>query len=90
MKIIFKRGFNVVEILYGKRSHMEDLVFNPKEESFSSKEKYEQYKEKTRCAICYKRLKKGDIFQLRPIQTREETGCLDVLAVVVHKKCLER
>jgi CRISPR/Cas system-associated protein Cas10 (large subunit of type III CRISPR-Cas system) len=68
---------------------MEDRVFNPKEESFSSIEKYEQYRETTRCAICHKKLEKGEIFQLRPIQTPEETGCFDVKAVVVHKQCLE-
>jgi len=41
---------------------MEDRVFNPKEESFSSIEKYEQYRETTRCAICHKKLEKGEIF----------------------------
>ena len=69
---------------------MENMVFNPKEESFSTNKRYEQYREITRCAICHKKLEKGDIFQMRPIQTPEETGCLDALAVVVHKKCLER
>lgn len=69
---------------------MDDTVFNPEEESFSSKEKYEQYREITRCAICHKKLEKGDLFQLRPIQTPKETGCLDVIAVIIHKKCLER
>lgn len=68
---------------------MEDRVFNLKEESFSSKEKYEQYREITRCTICHKKLEKGDVFQLRPIQTPEETGCYDVKAVVVHKQCLD-
>lgn len=69
---------------------MDDIVFNPKEESFNTKEGYKQYREITRCAICHKKLEKGDIFQLRPIQTPEETGCLNVLAVVIHKKCLEQ
>jgi len=46
---------------------MGDMVFNPKEESFGTKEQYEQYREITRCAICHKKLEKGDIFQLRPI-----------------------
>jgi len=69
---------------------MEDIVFNPKEESLSTKERYEHYREIIRYAICHKKLENGDIFQMRPIQTPEETGCLDVLAIVVHKKCLER
>jgi len=69
---------------------MEDMVFNPKEESFNTKERYKQYREITRCSICHKKLEKGDIFQLRPIQASKETGCLDVLAVVVHKRCLEQ
>lgn len=68
---------------------MEDMVFNPKERSFRSKEKYEHYREITRCAICHKKLVKGDMFQLKPIQTLEETGCHNVKAVVVHKQCLE-
>ena len=74
---------------YGGRWGMEDIVFNPREESFSSKEEYERYREITRFAICHKKLEKGDTFQMRPIQTPEETGYLDVLTVVVYKKCLE-
>ena len=68
---------------------MEDRDFNPNEESFNPKEKYKQYRETTRYAICHKKLEKREIFQLRPIQIPEETRCCDVKAVVVHKQCLE-
>lgn len=61
-------------------------IFNPKEENFITKENYNKFRERARCALCHKKLDVGDEYDLRPIDTQGRTA----LAVVVHRKCIER
>jgi len=61
----------------------------PSESMFRSKRSFRRYINRTRCAVCHKKLKEGDEFYLRPIQSPRESGSLTVQAVIVHKKCLE-
>ncbi len=64
-------------------------IFNISESDFPTKERYEEYRAKAKCAVCHKRLEIGDKFTLRPIQTPEQSGSLTVQAVVVHTNCLD-
>ncbi len=61
--------------------------FNPKIEHFSSKERYDNYRENCKCGICHEKLEIGDEFDLRPIQTFKESGSYIVQAIIVHKRC---
>lgn len=64
-------------------------TFKTEEKHFKSKVDYEEYMEHTRCAICHKKLKIGEKFDLRPIQSPEQAGGLTVQAVIVHKGCID-
>ena len=61
--------------------------FKPSRESFDSDERYENYLNSCKCGVCHKRLEVNDEFDLRPIQTPQESGSLNVIAVIVHRKC---
>lgn len=70
-------------------------VFSQTEKDFESKENYDNYMKATRCAICHKSLKVGEEFDMRAIQTIEETRKFNdsdftSLAVIVHRKCVEK
>jgi hypothetical protein len=62
-------------------------IFNTTVDHFDNQEDYEVYMERCRYAVCHEKLQIGEEFDLKPIQTPEETGSLTVQAVIVHKKC---
>jgi len=62
---------------------------------FNSKKDFEEYKENLRCGICHKKLKNGDEYDLRSVQTQEEmqkynNSKYTSMAVLVHKECVEK
>jgi len=63
-------------------------TFNPKREAFKTQEDYNEYRNTVRCAICHQMLQPGDEFDMRSVQTPEQTGSLTVIAVICHRKCL--
>lgn len=65
-------------------------IFNPKRELFDTQENYLKYRENVRCGVCHEKLKNGDKFDLRSIQTKDEMEGNISLAVVVHRKCVEK
>jgi hypothetical protein len=60
----------------------------PERKQFNSEKDYLEYIELVRCAVCHAKLIDGEEWQLRSIETPEETGSLTVQAVIVHRKCL--
>jgi len=69
--------------------------FQIKESDFSGKKEYDNYRENTRCGICHKKIQIGEEFDLRTIQTKEEMKKFNdseytSMAVIVHKKCVEK
>ena len=65
-------------------------TFNPNRKDFLSRDRYDDYRRTCKCGVCHNRLEIGDEFDLRPIQSNEEAGGLSVVAVIVHKKCVEK
>ncbi len=70
-------------------------IFQIKESQFSSKEAYDEYRESTKCGICHKRIEIGEEFDLRTIQLNEEMkefndSKFTSLAVIIHRKCVEK
>lgn len=60
-------------------------IFNPKEENFPSKERYEDYREHTRCAVCHEKLEPGDRWFFQPLTALALRSTCQ--AVIVHEKC---
>jgi len=58
--------------------------------NWRGKKSFEEYYKRYRCAVCFKTFKHGDEFELRAIQTPDETGSLTVQAVTVHCNCISR
>ena len=64
-------------------------TFNPKETDFDKKADYIKHRNSCRCGICHKKLEPGDKFDLRAVQYDNEVKDGNLIAVIVHKKCLE-
>ncbi len=64
--------------------------FSLKGAKFSNEKAKANYIEHCRCGICHEKLKEGDEWSLRPVNTPEEMGdSHNSIAIIVHRKCVE-
>lgn len=70
-------------------------TFSVTRKDFKTKEDFNDYLKIAKCGVCHNQLLLGDEFDIRPIQTLEETRKFNdsdytSLAIIVHRKCIEK